>query len=214
MKKIVIGVLASAVFWLASPAMAVPIVSGQTNVQVTAPLADLGITPALLGGDLVSADPLTLGFGVTGGDLDFTTLAGTIEHVGASISLTGDLGTVDTSDDVTVILSDFLINTTTAILSADVNGGGMVDIFSLDFTGLDAAAITDLANPQISLTFLDAASALLESTFQLATGTLTGAQFGLAATAPVPAVVSEPTIFSLLAAGMLGLVLYRSRSRT
>lgn len=118
---------------MSAQVFAAPIMGGQTNVEVTAPLADLGITPALLSGDLVSADPLTLGFGVTGGELDFSTLAGTIEHEGASISLTGDLGTADESDDVTVVLSDFLIDTTNAILSADVNGGGMVDLFSLDF---------------------------------------------------------------------------------
>ncbi|QCZ92832.1 hypothetical protein [Salinimonas iocasae] len=186
---------------------------GQTNVEVTAPLADLGITPGLLGGELVSGEPLTLGFNITGGDLDFTTLAGTIEHEGSSISLTGDMGNDDDNDDVTVVLSDFMINTGTAILSADVNGGGMVDLFSLDLTGLDAAAITNLSNPQISLTFLDAASDLLEDTFDIQGDTLMGAQFGLAATAPVPmsADVSEPALFGALAGGFFGLAMYRRR---
>ncbi len=212
MKKIVLGAIAGVTLVSHSAVMAEPIVGGQTNVEVTAPLADLGITPALLGGELVSADPLTLGFGITGGDLDFSTLAGTIEHLGASISLTGDLGTEDESDDVTVVLSDFTIDTTTAILSGDVNGGGMVDLFSLDFSGLDAAAITDLSNPQIPLTFLAAASDLLEQTFQLDNGVLSGAQFGLAATSPIPAEVSEPALFSVLAGGLFGLVLYRRRA--
>lgn len=213
MKKIVTGALTGAAILFYTPVFAAPIMGGQTNVQVTAPLADLGITPALLNGELVSAEPLTLGFGITGGDLDFTSLAGTIEHTGSSISLTGDLGTDDESDDVTVVLSDFLIDTTTATLAADVNGGGMTDLFSLDLSGLDAAAITDLDNPQISLTFLSAASELLEDVFQLQEGALMGAQFGLAATSPMPAEVSEPVLFGALAGGFFGLALYRRKVR-
>ena len=214
MKKVMTGALLGAAFIFHSPVFATPIMGGQTNVQVTAPLADLGITPALLGGELVSGDPLTLGFGITGGDLDFSTLAGTIEHMGSSISLTGDMGTTDTSDDVTVTLSDFLIDTTTATLSGILNGGDMVDLFSLDLSGLDAAAVTDLDNPQISLTFLDAASALLEDAFALEEGTLMGAQFGLAATAPMAAEdVPEPALFGLLASGFFGLALYRRRTK-
>lgn len=233
MKKLFIGLLASASLLLSVPSMAVPIGgdqtdssaslllsdpnsavllgSGQTNVQVTAPLGALGISPALLGGELVSGDPLTLGFGVTGGMLDFGTLAGTIEHDGAKISLTGDLGTVETDDDVTVELSDFLINTTTAILSGNVNDGGMVDLFSLDLDGLDAAAITDLDNPQIPLIFLAGASALLEDVFQLQAGTLSGVQFGLAATLPMPAMVSEPGLLGLLITALVAIGLYRRK---
>ncbi len=213
MKKIMVGAAVGAALLCNGQAIAEPIMGGQTNVEVTAPLADLGITPALLGGELVSAEPLTLGFDITGGDLDFSTLAGTIEHEGSSISLTGDMGNDDDSDDVTVVLSDFMINTGTAILSADVNGGGMVDLFSLDLTGLDAAAVTDLSNPQISLNFLDAASGLLEDTFGLEEGTLMGAQFGLAATAPMAmsADVSEPALFGALAGGFFGLAMYRRR---
>ncbi len=215
MKKVLIGAAAGAALLCQGTALATPIMSGQTNVQVTAPLAALGITPSLLEGSLVSGDPLTLGFDITGGDLDFNTLAGTIEHMGASISLTGDMGNDDDSDDVTVVLSDFLINTSTAILSADVNGGGMVDLFSLDVTGLDAAAITDLSNPQISLIFLDDASDLLEDTFDLQGGTLLGAQFGLAATAPMPAqtAVPEPALLSALAGSFFGMAMYRRRSK-
>ncbi len=201
----------SASLVLSNPNAAVPLASGQTNVQVTAPLGALGISPALLGGELVSADPLTLGFGVTGGMLDFGTLAGTIEHDGARISLTGDLGTVETDDDVTVELSDFLINTTTAILSGNVNDGGMTDLFSLDLAGLDAAAITDLDNPQIPLIFLAGASALLEDVFQLQTGVLSGVQFGLAATLPMPAMVSEPALFGLLITALVAIGVYRRK---
>ncbi|WP_395344519.1 hypothetical protein PN836_007060 [Ningiella sp. W23] len=209
MKRLIIGAVASFACLIHAPASAALLVGGQTNVEVTAPLSALGITPGLLGGELVSTDPLTLGFGVTGGELDFTTLGGTIEHVGASISLTGDLGTADESDDVTVILSDFLIDTNNAILSGDVNGGGMVDLFSLNFAGLDAAAITDLNNPQIALTFLDGASGLLETVFQLDSGILSGAQFGLAATSPIPAEVSAPASIGLLGASLLGFGMYR-----
>lgn len=213
MKKTVISAIFGATLLSSTSALAAPIMGGQTNVEVTAPLADLGITPALLNGELVSSQPLTLGFDVTGGDLDFTTLAGTIEHAGSSISLTGDLGTVDNSDDVTVVLSNFLIDTNNAILSADVNGGGMVDLFSLDFSELNAAEITDLTAPQISLTFLDAASDLLEQSFALGEDTLSGAQFGLAATAPTPADVSEPALFSAFAGGLFGLMMFRRRSK-
>lgn len=214
MKKLMMGALAGAALLSCSSVLATPIMGGQTNVEVTAPLADLGITPELLGGDLVSADPLTLGFEITGGDLDFMTLAGTIEHMGASISLTGDMGTDDDGDDVTIVLSDFMIDTTSAILSGDVNGGGMVDLFNLDFTGLDAAAITDLDNPQIALTFVTAASELLEDSFGFARGTLAGAQFGLAATAPMAAAVSEPSVLGVMAAGLVGLVMVRRRRKT
>lgn len=223
MRYVTLAAVCSVTVALAAPAYAEPILGGQTNVQVAFDLAGAGITPGITGStSIVSADPLTLGFAISGGDLDFTTLVGTIEHDGVGVSLTSDLGTPDPVDDVTVVLSNFVINTATSILSGDVDIGNDgvdvagADLFSLDLTGLDAAAITDLANPQIPLTFTQAASDVLITNFQLVgAGTLAGELFGFAATAPIagdtPVTVSEPATKALLGMGLIGFAAARRR---
>lgn len=223
MKNIAIAATCCLTAIFAAPAYSEPIVGGQTNVQVTFDTAGAGITPGITGtSTIVSADPLTLGFGISGGDLDFTTLIGTIEHDGVGVSLTGDLGTADTMDDVTILLSNFVINTATSILSGDVDIGddgvdvSGADLFSFDLTGLDEAAITDLTTPQIPLSFTQIASDVLVANFQLGTATsLTGVQFGLAATAPIaddPTVtVSEPATTAMFGAGLIGFAVSRRR---
>ncbi|MEM8799419.1 MAG: PEP-CTERM sorting domain-containing protein [Pseudomonadota bacterium] len=224
MKELFVPLVASAIMAIASPALAVPIAGGQTNVEVTADLADLGLTPGITGtSTIVSGDPLTLGFGISGGDLDFSTLAGTIEHEGVGVSLLADFGTDDTGDDITVILSDFVIDTVNALLFGDVDvGGDGVDVagaelFEIDLTGLDAAAITDLDNPAIPLTFTATAAGLLQETFGLdETIDLTGGEFGLAATAPIASDVvdvPEPAIATLFGLGIVGVAMHRRRRR-
>jgi hypothetical protein len=223
MRYVTLAAVCSVTAALAAPAYAEPIIGGQTNLQVEFDLAGAGITPGITGSTaIVSPAPLTLGFGISGGDLDFTTLLGTIEHDGVGVSLSSDLGTPDTLDDVTVVLSNFVINTATSILSGDVDIGNDgvdvagADLFSLDLTGLDAAAITDLANPQIPLTFTQAASDVLITNFQLVGGgTLAGELFGFAATAPIagdtPVTVSEPATKALLGMGLIGFAAARRR---
>lgn len=210
----------SAALLMVGTASAAPIGNGQTSVQPTADLDALGLDLVLVGGSVGSADPLRVLFDITGGDLDFASLAGQIEHDGASLNLVADLGDTDPANDIIVNLSNFVIDTVNSELVGDVDlgGDGSVDataaLFTFDLTGLTAEQITALDNPVISLIFSDVAADLLEDVFALDdTVQLNDVEFGLAATAPTPAEVSEPGMAALFGASLLGLGLVRRRSR-
>ena len=177
-------------------AHAVPLGGGTTAVRVTADLAGLGLTPGLTG--TATADT-SLGFTriffpVTGGDLNFNTLAGQIRHDGSGITLT--------SGATVVGLGNFVIDTQASQLLADVtlNGSAFASaapILSFSLAGLIPAQITNLASPAISLRFTQTGANALTAAF--GAPNLTGAEFGLAATAPVA--VPEPASWAMLILG-------------
>jgi hypothetical protein len=190
-------------------AQATTIASGTTAVRVTANLAGLGLTPGLTG--TAQADT-SLGFArilfpITGGDLDFSTLAGQIRHDGSGITLT--------SGSTVVGLGNFVIDTQASRLLADVtlNGASFASaapILQFDLTGLSAGQITNLSSPAISLRFTQAGASALTAAF--GAPNLTNVEFGLAATAPVA--VPEPGSWALmiLGFGTVGLAM-RTRRR-
>lgn len=177
-------------------ANATTIAGGTTAVRVTADLAGLGLTPGLTGSATVDS---SLGFDriffpVTGGDLDFSTLAGQIRHDGSGITLT--------SGATVVGLGNFVIDTAASQLLADVtlNGSAFASaapIISFSLAGLTAGQVTDLANPAISLRFTQTGASALTAAF--GAPDLTDAEFGLAATAPVA--VPEPATWAMMILG-------------
>lgn len=177
-------------------AQATPIAGGTTAVRVTADLAGLGLTAGLTG--TAQADT-SLGFTrilfpITGGDLNFTSLAGQIRHAGSGITLT--------SGSTVVGLGNFVIDTSASQLLADVTLNGnpfasAAPILSFSLSGLTAAQITNLSAPAISLRFTQTGASALTAAF--GAPNLAGAEFGLAATAPVA--VPEPASWALMIVG-------------
>lgn len=196
---------AAAVVLVPAAAQAAPVGGGDTRVQVTADLAGLGLTPGVLGSaTIVSADPLTVNFPVTGGELD-AALAGNILHNGSGVSLSGGGNTID--------LTNFVIDTVAQLILGDVdlNAADFAEdlpLFSFDLASVTVEQLTDLANPALALLFTGEAAGALTAVF--GAPDLTGAQFGLAATAPELA-VAEPAMLALFGLGALGVAAARRR---
>ena len=183
---------------------AAPITGGDTVVQVTADLAGFGLTPSLTGtATAKSTSPLVVDFPITGGALD-RKLAGGILHVGSGVRLNrgGDVFT----------LSNFTIDTIKQTIFANLGFNDtffaqQAPVFSFNLASVSVAQLTDLTSSMLALDFTSTAAKALETSFGLNVD-LTGAQFGLAATAPKLGTVPEPAAFVLfgLGAAMLGLV--------
>lgn len=192
-------------FALPAVAQAVPVTGGGTAVRVTAPLADLGLTIALTG-SATALDGGRVLFPISGGDLDAMTLAGQILHEGSGISLSTALATVG--------LGNFIIDTVASRLLADVTVNGVafaedLAILAFDLGSVTPAQLTDLLNPALALSFTNEAALALTTVF--GAPDLTGAEFGLAATAPeLAAAVPAPATLLL---GMTGVVLLAARRR-
>ncbi|MEL7485880.1 MAG: PEP-CTERM sorting domain-containing protein [Pseudomonadota bacterium] len=206
-------VAASATFLLNAEAEAATL-SGDTVVAVTAPLDALGISAEPLADSTFAGGVFT--FPISGGALD-SSLAGEIEHDEAGVRL------FDASNEI--LLEDFVIDTVnseiTALVTVNSAEVGVAPIFEFDISTLGAsfadivAALTDLSNPQLSLTFTSVASMVIVDTFGLldaagAPASLEGVEFGLAATAPI-ADVPVPAAFGLFAFGAAALGWARRR---
>ncbi len=170
----------AAAFGLSS-AQAAVLTSGSTVVQPTIDLGSVGLTASPFGITQVGTDDqgdTIFIFAVSGGELD-DSLAGTIEHDGVGVDLTNGMSVLS--------LRDFLIDTTTQTISAQVF---LNDVFVaaapiFEFNVSELVDITDLfalGSPTLSLTISSAAAGVLTDVF--GAPDLTGAQFGLAATAP------------------------------
>ena len=206
MRNLVLTAVAAFVV-AAVPAAAAPVTGGKTAVLITADLAKLGLTASLTGS--ATSDPAT-GidyFPITGGNVDPATLAGTIDHHGSGLDLTGPRYTLQ--------LSDFVIDTTNDVLTGNVMVSGMpfataLPLFTFDLTGLTPGQITDLTNLHIILRFSSQSASALTNVFGVRN--LTGTQFGLAGTAPTLAAVPESATWAMMIAGF-GLVGYTLRRR-
>lgn len=188
----------------AHAATPLPIIDGFTSVTLTSAtaLGGLGLTVGTLGSAIFSpgsdGTPIVY-FPITGGQIDTSNFAGTIEHAGSGLSLSAG-GT-------TLNLTNFVIDTTTLTLAGDANAGALsasgVSLFNIGLSGQASAPYT------LSLTA--AAAGALTTLF--GAPDLTGTQIGLASTLPVTAPVPEPaTVASMLAGlALLGGVMGRRR---
>lgn len=187
----------AAVVALAGAASAAPITGGDTTVEVTAPLDALGLGGAPFGS--ATADGATFTFPITGGDADEA--AAIIEHEGSGVTL---FALADESIEATV--GNFVIDTAAAAVSGDVIGGAE-DLTLFDFGEAGDSGIPLLISGTLAGALTDVFGA----------DDLTGAEFGLANTAPTVAddmaPIPVPAAFPLLAAGLLGLGAVARRRR-
>ena len=160
----------------------------------------MGTAPATVGSAAVTGvAPLTVAFPITGGDLD-DALAGRILHEGSGVSLQ--------AGGITLALENFIIDTTDQLILGDASLDGTLlaedlALFSFDLSTVTVAALVDLADPALTLSLTAGAAGALTSVF--GAPDLTGAPFGLAATAPAFADVPEPGALMLFGLGVVGL---------
>ena len=202
MNKILLA--SAAVVALGTAASAAPITGGETTVEVTAPLDVLGLGGAPFGS--ATTDGAVFTFPITGGEADDD--GAVIEHEGSGVTL---FALADEAIAATV--GNFVIDTAEAGVLGDVIGGAE------DLTLFDFGEAGETGIPLLITTTL--AGALTEV---FGADDLTGAEFGLANTAPVvddagtpptgPAPIPLPAAFPLLAAGLLGLGAVARRRRT
>ena len=137
------------------------LVGGQTDLELdegaAAALQSEGITLTPAEGTLVNGDG-TLGFPITGGRVNAGTLAGRIGHDG---------GITLTEGDTSVSLTDFVIDTRKATLSARVNGGDdRVAILALDLASPDVTIDgKDVTVAGVTATLMKAAADALNAAF-------------------------------------------------
>lgn len=199
---------------LAGAATILPI--GDTTVEVTAPLADLGLGGGPLGTagvDVNDAGNPVFSFAITGGTI--TEDGAVIEHDGSGVELFAleeeddasevfvssgvTLPAVDDEDKITA--ENFVIDTVVGTVFGNVNGGP--DPLALFTLG-------DADENGIELLITDVLAGALTDVF--GAPDLEGAVFGLASTSPVaaPAAVPLPAGFALLLSGF-GLLAMRRR---
>ncbi|MBI1394191.1 MAG: hypothetical protein GC152_15785 [Alphaproteobacteria bacterium] len=209
MKNLVVAALSFAAVALgAAHAAPQPIVGGSTAVSLTSQasnaLAGFGIAFAPINGS--PGAPGVVLFDITGGVLDLTTLAGTIEHAGAGVSLT--------RNDQQAVASNLLIDTVAQQVFADVTFDSDITdavapvsiatntaIFDFDLATFDLTQLGNLANPQLPLFLSAGLIALLDTQFDVQVPA--DFQFASAATAPEVAngVVPLPGALGLFALG-------------
>ena len=196
-------ILAIAVSTFAAPAAnAAPVglAGADTRVLVTADLEGLGLTPSLQGS--ATFENGAINFPITGGSLDFTTLAGEILHEGSGVFLS------DGSN--SVFAGNFIIDTTNQTIFGDVvlndtiNVGDDLPLFSFDLSTITAPELLDLDNPSLSLLITATLAGALTEVF--GAPDLEGAEFGLAATLPQPVPVPGALGLFLAGAGVLHLM--------
>ncbi len=181
-------------------AQALPVVGGTTAVKLTsAPtLTGAGVTVSGLGTATLSpgSDALPIAyFPITGGDINTGSFAGTIAHNGSGLRLSTSTGTIN--------LTNFLINTSTLVLTGNVAFGT---------TSLSAVPLFDLSfgtNPVFPFNLKLTATAAGALSTVLGVPNLTGATIGIANTLPITSAVPEvATTASMLAGlGLMALVL-------
>ena len=179
----------------------VAIVGGETFVEITAPLGDLGLAAAPFGG--ASADGATFILPITGGQTSMDGLV--VEHEGSGITLSAlaDPSTAVTAGNFVI---DLTIDTPEEGLLGDVIGGA---------EGLSLFEFGDGNEPGLPLLVGETLAGAL--TDVLGAPDLTGAEFGLASSAPMfedagaPAPIPVPAGLPLLAAGLVGLGLVARR---
>ena len=212
--KLVQMIAATAALTLSAPTLAATIIGGNTAVRVTADVAGLGLTLGTFGSATINTTipgvPRVF-FPITGGTLDPSTLAGSIQHTGSGVTFTAGSNSL--------LARDFVIDTIGQQLLGNVflNGASVASnapIFTFNLSGLSAAQITDLSNPAIALLISSTAASVFTSVF--GAPDLTGVQFGLAATAPALAAappIPEPTSWAMLVSGfaVVGTLLRRRR---
>jgi hypothetical protein len=189
----------------AAQAQALFITGGVTSVTLTAApvLVGAGLGVAPLGTATVSPGstgiPLAY-FPVTGGTIDTVTFAGLIEHEGSGLALSNATTTVN--------LTNFLINTTSLVLTGDVMVGSTsladVPLFNIGFSGV--------ATSPFSLSVTATAAGAL--TAFLGLPDLTGAVLGTANTIPITSAVPEPETWAAMIGGLalVGAALRRRRA--
>lgn len=167
---------------------------GETSVEVTADLAALGLSGAPTGTasvDVSGVNPV-FSFAITGGTLD---MGGNflIEHEGSGVALSALADPM-----ISATVGNFLIDTGAGTVAGNVNGGSAAPVL-FEFGTVSDAGIPLLISGDLA----GALSAVFGAP------DLTGAQFGLANTAP--AAVPLPAALPLLLAGIAGLALLRRR---
>jgi hypothetical protein len=152
-----------------------PIVGVKTDVEVTADLGGLGLTPAPFGS--ATANGAVFSFPVTGGTVDTLTTAALVEHDGSGVGLTAGAKSV--------FVGNFLIDTAAATVFGDgavLGGAGFLGAPLFTFG-------TGTALPGVELLITDTLTGALTSVF--GAPNLTGATFGYArpeiSTVPIPA---------------------------
>jgi len=174
-------------------AQSLPITGGLTSVTLTAAptLTAAGLSVGPLGSALVSPGsagiPIAF-FPITGGSIDTVTFAGSILHAGSGLSLA--------SASAAVNLTNFVINTTSGVLSGDVAVGGsalgVVPLFDIGSSGV--------ATSPFSLALTSAAAGALSTVFGIPN--LTGTVIGTANTIPITSAVPEPATVASMLAGL------------
>jgi hypothetical protein len=185
--------------WAAAPAEAatLPLVGNQTEVEVTAPLAALGLGGAPFGTatvDVSGANPIFT-FPVTGGTLDTASGDARVEHQGSGVTLSA---LADPTVSATV--GNFFIDTIALQVSGDVLGGAsgvpFFDLGAATTSGVELFITAELAGALTGVFGAD---------------NLTGAQFGFARPdlAPIPL----PAGVWLMIAGLAAFGAVRARGR-
>lgn len=177
-------------------AASLPIIGVKTEVEVTAPLGALGLTPAPFGSATAIGAIFT--FPVTGGTLDSLTGVALVEHDGSGVALTA--GTQS------AFVGNFLIDTAAASVFADgaaLGAPGFLDAPIFTFgTGTELPGVELLISPTLA--------SVLTAVF--GAPDLTGVTFGYAR--PDVAVVPVPAAGLLLLSAVGGLGIAGARRRT
>ena len=208
--KLSITAAAAALAFVASTAAQaapLPISGGTTAVTLTsaATLGSLGLGVAGLGSATLSPGstgiPIAY-FAITGGSIDTNSFAGRIQHAGSGLRLF--------TSSASISLTNFLIDTTTGVLSGSVAFGSTslsaVPLFNIGTSGV-------LTSP-FSLALTSTAAGALSTVFGV--GNLTGTVIGTANTLPITTAVPEPATVASMLAGLAlvgGLMSRQKRQR-